>query len=57
MKKRKVHDRAGLAMIVFGVGLCILSICFRQFWLIVPGIVWIAIPLFLTEEDDEDASE
>ncbi|BAV08710.1 hypothetical protein FLA_4757 [Filimonas lacunae] len=40
-------------MILFGLALCASFFFFRQIWLIVLGIAWIAIPILLTVDDEE----
>ncbi|GGH75058.1 general stress protein CsbA [Filimonas zeae] len=54
MKLNRYPDRTGVAMIAFGVLLGASYFYFRQFWLIVLGIAWIMIPLFLTADSEEE---
>lgn len=54
MKLNRYPDRTGVAMIAFGLLLGASYFYFRYFWLIVLGIAWIMIPLFLTADSDEE---
>jgi len=54
MEKNNYPDKAGMAMILFGLLLCSLSFYFRHLWLCLLGIGWISIPLLLTQNDEED---
>jgi len=54
MKLNRYPDKAGVAMMVFGLLLGASWFYFRHFWLIVLGVAWISIPLFLTADSDED---
>jgi hypothetical protein len=54
MKLNRYPDKAGVAMIAFGLLLGALYFYFRHFWLILLGAAWISIPLFLTADSDEE---